>query len=110
MDGSHPTAPGRHRDLKTTSLSTTISQCRAAAIGLIPTTSVLTSDWNMIVSDQNFANFKGTLSRIGAWQAAGQDAHSVAKAVEFVAPRICFSPDPRSAIPTWPGRRVRGRG
>jgi len=85
--GSHTNGTGAVTvDLKNNIIiNNHIGNAGAAAIGLIPTTSVLTSDWNMIVSDQNFANFKGTLyADLAAWQAAGQDAHSVAKAVEFV--------------------------
>ncbi len=56
----------------------------SAAIGVIPATSVLTSDYNVLVSDSVFANLMGTTyADLAAWQAAGQDAGSVSKAVTF---------------------------
>ncbi|PIS31139.1 MAG: hypothetical protein COT43_00245, partial [Candidatus Marinimicrobia bacterium CG08_land_8_20_14_0_20_45_22] len=57
----------------------------SSAIGLIPATSVLNSDHNLLVSNQNFVNYKGTIyADLVAWQATGQDENSVSKAVEFV--------------------------
>nr|MBC8491613.1 T9SS type A sorting domain-containing protein [Candidatus Neomarinimicrobiota bacterium] len=57
----------------------------SSAIGLIPTASVLTSDYNLLVSNQNFVNYTGTsYADLTAWQVAGQDANSVSKPVEFV--------------------------
>jgi len=57
----------------------------SSAIGLIPAASVLTSDYNLLVSNQNFVNYQGTsYADLTVWQAAGQDANSVSKAVEFV--------------------------
>ncbi len=56
----------------------------SSAIGMIPTTSVLTADYNVLVSNQNFVNFKGTsYADLAAWQATGKDANSVSKAVTF---------------------------
>ena len=58
----------------------------SAALGLIPTSTVLSSDYNDLVSDQNFVNFKGTsYADLSAWQAAGQDSNSVSKDVTFEA-------------------------
>ncbi|PIS27307.1 MAG: hypothetical protein COT43_11180 [Candidatus Marinimicrobia bacterium CG08_land_8_20_14_0_20_45_22] len=57
----------------------------SSAIGLIPTTSVLTSDYNLLFSNQNFVNYKGTsYADLAAWQATAQDANSVSKDVTFV--------------------------
>lgn len=57
----------------------------SSAIGILPTTSVLTADNNDLVSNQNLVNFKGTsYADLAAWQVAGQDAGSVSKAVTFV--------------------------
>lgn len=56
----------------------------SSAIGLLPTTSVLTADYNVLVSNQNFVNYQGTsYADLAAWQVAGQDANSVSKAVTF---------------------------
>jgi len=56
----------------------------SSAIGLVPTTSILTSDYNLLVSNQNFVNYQGTnYADLVTWQATAQDAHSVSKAVEF---------------------------
>lgn len=57
----------------------------SSAIGLIPTGSDLTSDYNLLVSNQNFVNYQGTnYADLAAWQATSQDVHSVSKIVEFV--------------------------
>lgn len=57
----------------------------SSAIGLIPTGSDLTSDYNLLVSNQNFVNYRGTsYTDLAAWQATTQDVHSVSKIVEFV--------------------------
>ncbi|MDD3095608.1 MAG: FlgD immunoglobulin-like domain containing protein, partial [Candidatus Marinimicrobia bacterium] len=67
----------------------------SSAIGLIPTTSVLTSDNNVLVSSQNLVNLKGTTyADLAAWQAAGQDAGSVSKAVTFVSATDMHLADP----------------
>ena len=56
----------------------------SSAIGMIPTTSVLTADYNVLVSNQNLVNFQGTsYADLAAWQATGNDANSVSKAVSF---------------------------
>ncbi|MBN1463869.1 MAG: hypothetical protein JW922_09390, partial [Paludibacteraceae bacterium] len=58
----------------------------SSAIGLVPATSVLTSDFNMLISAQNLVNFKGTnYANLAAWQAAsGQDQYSASTSVTFV--------------------------
>ena len=57
----------------------------SAAIGLVPTTSVLVSDYNLLASAQNFVNYQGTsYADLTAWQASGQDAKSVSKDVTFM--------------------------
>ncbi|MCX6148905.1 MAG: T9SS type A sorting domain-containing protein [Ignavibacteriales bacterium] len=51
----------------------------SSAIGMIPATSVLTSDYNDLLSNQNFVNYQGTsYANLAAWQVAAQDAHSLA--------------------------------
>jgi hypothetical protein len=60
------------------------SNTGSSAIGLIPTTSVLTSDNNVLKSNQNFVNYMGTsYADLATWQATGQDANSVSKDVTF---------------------------
>lgn len=67
----------------------------SSAIGLIPTTSVLTSDNNVLLSSQNLVNFKGTLyADLAAWQSTGQDAGSVSKAVTFASATDLHLADP----------------
>ncbi|MCJ7552584.1 MAG: T9SS type A sorting domain-containing protein [Ignavibacteriaceae bacterium] len=57
----------------------------SSAIGLVPATSVLTSDYNVLLSNQNLVNYQGTLyADLAAWQVTTQDANSVSKAVNFV--------------------------
>lgn len=57
----------------------------SSAIGLVPVTSVLTSNYNVLVSNQNLVNYQGTLyANLPAWQAANQDLNSVSKVVNFV--------------------------
>ncbi|NCS89464.1 MAG: hypothetical protein AUK34_01995 [Ignavibacteria bacterium CG2_30_36_16] len=57
----------------------------SSAIGLIPLTSVLTSNYNLLLSNQNFVNYQGTTyANLAAWQATSQDLNSVSKAVNFV--------------------------
>jgi hypothetical protein len=57
----------------------------SSAIGLIPATSVLVSDYNVLFSNQNFVNFQGTLyANLAAWQTTSQDLNSVSKSVNFV--------------------------
>lgn len=57
----------------------------SSAIGLIPATSVLTSDYNDLLSNQNLVNYQGTLyADLAAWQATTQDLNSVTKPVNFV--------------------------
>jgi hypothetical protein len=57
----------------------------SSAIGVIPATSVLTSDYNLLLSNQNFVNYQGTTyADLAAWQATLQDANSVSKVVNFV--------------------------
>jgi hypothetical protein len=57
----------------------------SSAIGLIPATSVLASDYNLLASDQNFVNFQGTTyADLATWQATGRDVNSVTKDVFFV--------------------------
>lgn len=56
----------------------------SSAIGLIPALSVLVSDYNLLLSNQNLVNYLGTTyANLAAWQAAMQDANSVSKAVTF---------------------------
>lgn len=56
----------------------------SSAIGLVPATSVLTSDYNVLQSNQNLVNYQGTLyADLAAWQATTQDINSVSKAVNF---------------------------
>ncbi|MDA3871290.1 MAG: lamin tail domain-containing protein [Candidatus Marinimicrobia bacterium] len=57
----------------------------SSAIGLTASTSVLTSNNNILVSDQNCVNYLGTAyENLADWQAAGQDAASDSLAVTFV--------------------------
>ena len=57
----------------------------SSAIGLIPATSVLTSDYNDLLSNQNLVNYQGTLyANLTAWQTVSQDLNSVSKSVNFV--------------------------
>ena len=57
----------------------------SSAIGLIPATSVLTSNFNDLFSNQNLVNYQGTLyANLAAWQVTTQDANSVSKSVNFV--------------------------
>src|SRR5690606_21665023 len=57
----------------------------SSAIGLIPATSVLASDFNDLYSAKNLVNFTGSLyADLAAWRAAGRDSNSVSKLVEFV--------------------------
>ena len=57
----------------------------SSAIGLIPATSVLVSDYNVLNSNQNFVNYQGTLyANLAAWQTTAQDLNSVSKSVNFV--------------------------
>ena len=57
----------------------------SSAIGLIPATSVLTSDYNDLMSNQNLVNYQGTLyANLTAWQTVSQDLNSVSKSVNFV--------------------------
>lgn len=59
----------------------------SSAIGVIPATSVLTSNYNVLVSDQNLVNYQGTTyANLAAWQATNQDVNSVSKSVNFVSP------------------------
>ena len=57
----------------------------SSAIGLIPATSVLASNYNDLFSNQNLVNFQGTLyANLAAWQVTTQDVNSVSKSVNFV--------------------------
>ncbi len=57
----------------------------SSAIGVVPATSVLTSDYNLLLANQNLVNYQGTTyADLTAWQATSQDANSVSKAVNFV--------------------------
>lgn len=57
----------------------------SSAIGLIPATSVLVSDYNNLYSTQNLVNFAGTLyADLPAWQVTARDLNSVSKMVNFV--------------------------
>jgi len=57
----------------------------SSAIGMIPATSVLTSDFNVLLSNQNLVNYQGTLyADLAAWQTSTQDLNSVSKSVNFV--------------------------
>jgi hypothetical protein len=57
----------------------------SSAIGLVPVTSVLTSNYNVLYSNQNLVNYQGTLySDLAAWQVTTQDINSVSKTVNFV--------------------------
>ncbi|QOJ28332.1 MAG: T9SS type A sorting domain-containing protein [Ignavibacteriales bacterium] len=57
----------------------------SSALGLVPATSVLTSDYNVLQANQNLVNFQGTTyATLPLWQATGKDVNSVSKAVNFV--------------------------
>jgi hypothetical protein len=58
----------------------------SSAIGLIPVTSVLNSNFNTLISNQNFVNYQGTLyANLAAWQSgSGQDLNSFSNPVTFV--------------------------
>ena len=57
----------------------------SSAIGLVPVTSVLTSDFNDLLSNQNLVNYQGTLyANLAAWQVTTQDLNSISKSVNFV--------------------------
>ena len=57
----------------------------SSAIGLIPATSVLTSNYNVLFSNQNLVNYQGTTyADLAAWQVTLQDINSVSKSVNFV--------------------------
>ncbi len=57
----------------------------SSAIGLIPATSVLTSNYNLLLSNQNLVNYQGTsYANLTAWKATSQDANSSSAAVAFV--------------------------
>jgi hypothetical protein len=57
----------------------------SSAIGLIPATTVLVSNYNVLNSNQNLVNFQGTLyANLAAWQTTTQDLNSVSKTVNFV--------------------------
>ncbi|MBP9581285.1 MAG: T9SS type A sorting domain-containing protein [Ignavibacterium sp.] len=57
----------------------------SSAIGLIPATSVLASNFNNLFSNQNLVNYQGTLyANLAAWQVTTQDLNSVSKSVNFV--------------------------
>lgn len=58
----------------------------SAAIGLIPVTTVLNSNYNVLLSDSILVNFQGTTyTDLASWQtASGQDLNSRSKNVEFV--------------------------
>lgn len=56
----------------------------SSALGLIPATSVLVSDYNNLYSTQNLVNFGGTLyADLAAWQATSRDLNSVSKLSNF---------------------------
>ena len=57
----------------------------SAAVGLVPTTSVLTSDYNVLLAGSTLVNYQGTTyADLSTWQAASQDNNSVSKSVNFV--------------------------
>ena len=57
----------------------------SSAIGLIPATTVLVSNYNVLNANQNLVNFQGTLyANLAAWQITTQDLNSVSKTVNFV--------------------------
>ena len=57
----------------------------SSAIGLVPAASLLTSNFNDLLSNQNLVNYQGTLyADLAAWQATSQDLNSVSKSVNFV--------------------------
>lgn len=60
----------------------------SSVIGLIPATSVLSSNFNTLISNQNFVNFQGTAyATLAAWQAgSGQDLYSLSTPVIFAGP------------------------
>jgi hypothetical protein len=59
----------------------------SSAIGLIPATSVLASNHNVLLSNQNLVNYQGTTyANLALWQATNQDVNSVSKPVNFVSP------------------------
>lgn len=57
----------------------------SSAIALVPATTVLTSNYNVLKSEQNLVNYQGTsYADLPAWQVTTQDANSVSKPVFFV--------------------------
>ncbi|MGC9424111.1 lamin tail domain-containing protein, partial [Vibrio sp.] len=56
----------------------------SSALYIVSESSALTSDYNVLVSDQNFVNYQGVdYADLAAWQGAGQDANSISKDVVF---------------------------
>ena len=85
--GNHTTGTGAvNIDLKNNIIINNHSgNTGSSAIGLVPATSVLTSDYNDLLSNQNLVNYQGTLyADLTAWQATTQDLNSLSKAVNFV--------------------------
>lgn len=57
----------------------------SSAIALSVATDTLVSDYNNLISNQNFVNYQGTdYADLTTWQDAGFDVNSVSKAVNFV--------------------------
>jgi len=57
----------------------------SSALALVPVTSLLTSNYNVLQSNQNLVNFQGTLyANLAAWQVTTKDLNSKSKQVNFV--------------------------
>ena len=85
--GNHTTSTGAvNIDLKDNIIINNHSgNTGSSAIGLIPATSVLSSNYNDLVSNQNLVNYQGTLyANLSVWQATTQDINSVSKTPNFV--------------------------
>jgi len=85
--GSHTNGTGPvNIDLKNNIIiNNHLGNTGSSAIGLVPVTSVLTSDFNDLLSNQNLVNYQGTLyANLAAWQVTTQDLNSISKSVNFV--------------------------
>ncbi len=85
--GNHTTSTGGvNIDLKNNILiNNHTGNTGSSAIGLVPASSVLTSDYNDLLSNQNLVNYQGTLyANLAAWQVTTQDLNSVSKSVNFI--------------------------
>jgi len=67
----------------------------SAAISLVDADLAITSDNNVLMSDQNFANLLGTdYADLAAWEATGNDSNSVSKDVTFTSASNLHLADP----------------